>query len=132
MRKSKLLVLTLCMMLSMLFLLGTECSATEYILKNVSYSVIKDGPTGKAIKSPSSINNLTVYVTAPPNDTNKISMVAIYKNSNYTGTVVASGRFPGGEGGTRIHFTLPTNTTYHALISTESASTVNGKFSAFY
>lgn len=132
MRKSKLLVLTLCMMLSMLFLLGTECSATAYIVKNSSYTVSQDNPVGKSIKSPSSINDLTVYVTAKPNSTNKVSAVAIYKNSTYTGSVVASGRFPGGDDGARIHFTLPTSKTYHALISAESSGTFSGTFSAFY
>lgn len=132
MRKSKVLVLTLCMMFSMLFLLGTECSATAYIVNGESYTISADNPAGKAIKNPSSINSLTVYVKAKPNATNKTSMVAIYKNSSYTGTIVESGSFPGGDEGARIHFTLPAGKTYHALISTESTSTVSGTFSAYY
>lgn len=132
MRKSKLLVLTLCMMLSMLFLLGTECSATVYILNGSAYTVSATDPAGKAIKNPSSINKLTVYASGMPNPVNKSNKVVVYTNSNYTGTVVASRNFGGGESGARMSFSLPAGKTYYALISTTSTSSFGGKFTAYY
>lgn len=131
MKKIKFLVLSLSLLLSVAFF-GEKCLAAAYIRNSESYSVQHNYPKCFDLNSKSTINDLSVYATAKPNNTNDIAYLTVYQNSNFTGAVTSTTKFPGGDPSVRVNFILPRNTTYYALVSTDQTVNVNGKFSAYY
>lgn len=131
MKKRKIFTLALCMLLVVTFC-GERCLASMYIYNNHPYTITSASAKTFAIANPSSANDLTVYVYGRPDKTNQIDYVAVYKDPTYTYNVVPKTKFPGGDPSVRAIFTLPKNTTYYALVSTESTQSVSGKFSAYY
>lgn len=131
MKKAKFLALGLCMLLSAGFF-GEKCLASVYIYNDAWYSVHKEHPRGFTLNSQSSINDLTVYATARPDETNDIAYLTVYEDSNYSNAVTEAKKFPGGDPAVRLKFTLPKSTTYYALVSTKQSGTFTGKFSAYY
>ncbi|MCI7106704.1 MAG: hypothetical protein MR945_02325 [Agathobacter sp.] len=50
-----------------------------------------------------------------------MAYLTVNQNSNYTGAVTSTTKFPGGDPSVRVNFTLPKSTTYYALVRANGA-----------
>lgn len=90
-----------------------------------SYSV-SYGKTDKSkFRNDDTMNDVTIYINGRPNS-GKV-LLEVYDNANYSGTPKAKKTYWAEESGMQLVVTVPKNTTYYIMVSTDSTSTITGK-----